>query len=105
MRQALNRALNACFLVLNQNIVGFLYRLILHLIVDEEYFDFGKYMEPTTIVQAEFKNQFMAEFEYDAASDTSISGAFDFKREWSAVEDVLYELEQSNPILGYWFRA
>lgn len=104
MRQALARTLNACFLLLDKRIVEFLYRLILHLILDEEYFEMLKYMEPAIVVHDEFRAQFKLEFEFDATADGQLYGPFDFNREWYSIDFILRQLEQTYPVLLRWVR-
>lgn len=82
----------------------FLYRLILHLIIDEEYFDFGKYMEPAHVVHSEFQRQFKEEFGFDAALHASLQGRFDFDIEWRTIGHVLSQLETTNLVLLQWIR-
>lgn len=105
MREALNRALNACFLMLDKTIVEFLFRLIRHVILDEEYFEMLRYTDPAAVVFEEFQAQFKAEFGFDSTTNSRLHGIFDFDSEWPRVTYILYNLEQAYPVLLQWLRT
>jgi hypothetical protein len=104
MKQALNRSLNACFLLLDPRVVEFLYRLIRHLILDEEHFEMLKYLEPSRVVFEEFNAQFKQEFDFDGMAGGQLHGIFDFEREWPGIGYILHHIESSNPVLVHWLR-
>ena len=104
MKQALNRTLNACFLLLDLRILEFLYRLINHLILDSGYFETLRYTEPATIVHQEFVAQFKEEFGFDATIHAQLHDVFYFEREWYVVRNILHQLEPFHPVLVQWIR-
>lgn len=103
-KQALNRALNACFLLADARIIEFLYRLILDLILVEDYFEMLKYTEPAPVINLEFRAQFKKEFGFDATTDAIHNDNFDFEREWPIIDYILHRLELAHPVLLRWQR-
>jgi hypothetical protein len=103
MKQIFNRTLNACYLVWDSRIVEFLYRLIRHLILDEEYFSMFKYRELVEVVWPEFEHQFKQEFNFDFSMQTCTTPRFDAGAEWQWISGLVANLEYRYPVLSQWF--
>jgi hypothetical protein len=104
MKGALNRALNASYLDPQPQVVGFLFRLLRHFILDPETFEICKHEAPSEIVWQEFTQQFAREFHFKVEEHGNDFGGFDLDREWSQVKPLLVALENEYPILRYWVK-
>jgi hypothetical protein len=100
----LGRTLNACFLVWDNRVIEFLYRLLRHFILDPEYFSIFKYTEPLEVVWREFEHQFKNEFNFDASMQTCTDPNFNGGAEWQWISGLIANLEYRYPILSQWFR-
>jgi hypothetical protein len=98
-KQYLVRVLNACFIDPRLELVVFLFRTILVLLKDSEYYRLTKYYESREIVIQEFLIQFEKEWGITTAS--WVPGAdYDTGLEWLYVLKTLETIEYMNPTLG-----
>lgn len=79
-----------------------MFRIVRHMILDEEYFEIFKYTEPRPVVLEEFTHQFLREFNFDATMQTQPSEDFNFDQEWQLVAPLLAGLERRFPVLQTW---
>lgn len=98
-KQYLVRVLNACFIDPRIDLLVFLFRTILILLKDLDFYRLTKYYETREIVVQEFMFQFEKEWGLTAANwvpDTP----FDIGLEWLYILKSLETVEYHNPILG-----
>lgn len=104
MKSVLNRCLNALFLTRHVQICYFVFRMIRHFILDYDEFEKHPHEDVSGEVLAEFRDQFLREFNYDTSSHDYALKIFEFPREFAFHRPCLEELEAKNPILGHWNR-
>jgi len=105
MKVALNRALNACFVICDSRVVTFLFRLLRHLILDLDTWSLMMPVLEQRTVHAEFIHQFSLEFNFNAAAHAEDNDTFSLTHEWQQIRPVLEGLENENKVLQCWFRA
>jgi len=105
MKEALNRALNACLLYLHPRVVYFLFRLLRHLIMDLETFSYMTPVLDQRTIHAEFIQQFGCEFSFDAQAHAEDMDTFDLTEDWKRIRLDMEDLEMQFQVLRCWFRT
>ncbi len=100
----LNRVLNAAFATEGTLVVRFLFRLLRHLILDEEIFQRVSASASRTEVLQQFYLQFAQEFDQNVICQYPDSDPFLVVNEWPMVAIYLNQLELSSPSLRRWLR-
>jgi len=108
-KNALNRALNASFYILNDQVLEFLYRLIHEAIYDSNHYEVSSHYSQHNIpvfqahVFKEFRYQFEMEFGFDTQKqNAALTREFNFDEEWPGMSKIIGGLECGNPILLHW---
>ena len=105
MKEALNRALNACLIFLQPRVVKFLFRLIRHLILNLDNWSLMMPVLDQRTVYAEFIHQFSREFSFDAKAYINDFTRFDLTKEWRLIRLDMEDLEMQFQVLRCWYRA
>jgi hypothetical protein len=105
MKVALNRALNACFVICDSRVVNFLFRLLRHLILDLDTWSLMMPVLDQRTIHAEFIHQFGLEFNFNAAAHAEENDTFSLTHEWQQIGPILEGLENENKVLPCWSRA
>jgi len=108
-KNALNRALNASFRILNDEILDFLFRLIHEAIFDQEYYEIPHEYTQRNIqaiqqyIFKEFRYQFEMEFGFSShKQNAALAKGLHFNEEWPGMSKLIGEFERNNPILLRW---
>jgi hypothetical protein len=105
MKEALNRALNACLIYLQPRVVKFLFRLLRHLILDLDTWSLMMPVFDQRMVHAEFIHQFSREFSFDAQAHAQDIDTFDLTEDWRLVRLDMEDLEMQFQVLRCWYRT
>jgi hypothetical protein len=99
----LQRSLNACYLLPQNKILDYIFRVIRSYILVDEVFDTFTHAAPNDVVYDEFKQQFSKEFDFDPTPFELESERFDGETALrTTILPLLRLLEMRYPILQYW---